>query len=190
MVERLQNNSPENIKNAEKLEQLADENRVEREKQLERGAEQSTAESLEDARHEALELAQERQLETEPDNTAEKAVDRPLKPTKKELDASFDRSMEHIQKDMTPASRAFSKVIHHPVVDKVSDTVGNTIARPNLIIAGGLGTLILCSAVYLIAKQYGYVLSGFEAIGTFLLGWGIGAVIEYARVGFVNQRRR
>lgn len=91
---------------------------------------------------------------------------------------------------MTPASRAFSKVIHHPVVDKVSDTVGNTIARPNLIIAGGLGTLILCSAVYLIAKQYGYVLSGFEAIGTFLLGWGIGAVIEYARVGFVNQRRR
>ena len=96
--------------------------------------------------------------------------------------------MANIQKDMKPASRAFSKVIHNKVVEKTSDVVASTVARPNLIIAGGLGTLILCSAVYLIAKQYGYVLSGFEAIGTFILGWVIGAIIEFARVGFINQK--
>ena len=91
---------------------------------------------------------------------------------------------------MKPASRVFSKVIHNKAIEKTSEITANTIARPNLIIAGGLSTLILCSTVYLIAKQYGYTLSGFEAIGTFILGWAIGAIIEFARVGFINQNKR
>ena len=97
--------------------------------------------------------------------------------------------MKAIRKDMNPAERTFSKVIHNPVVSKVSDTLGNTVARPNLILAGSLGTLILCSIVYIVAKIYGYAIDGFWAIGTFLVGWAIGAVIEFARVGFKNSSK-
>lgn len=140
------------------------------------------------ARKEALELANEVDKESSTDEKAATASpERPHKPTKRELNASFDRTMAQVRSEMNPASRAFSKVIHNPVVDKVSSAAGSTVARPNLIVAGALGTLILCSAIYFIAKHYSYALSGFEAIATFILGWSIGAVVEFARVGFKNK---
>ncbi len=194
MAEKLKDSGQEFNKNAKELEAAGLELEKSLGERLERAAEKSSAEGAESAaRHEALELASSQETEKKPaelENEPVEIVDRPHKPTKKDLDASFKRSMDHVQKDMSPASRTFSKVIHNPAVEKVSDAVGSTIARPNLIIAGGLGTLILCSFVYLVAKQYGYVLSGFEAIGTFILGWCIGAIIEFARAGFLNHRRR
>ena len=92
-----------------------------------------------------------------------------------------------MQSQLNAPSRAFSKVIHNPVVEKTSDVVGNTVARPNLVIAGALGA-IASVVVYIIAKTYGYELSGFETIGLFILGWAIGAIIEYVRVGLLNKR--
>ena len=196
MSERINSSAPEQQKDLESLQDAGAERIAELEKTLESAAEKSGEQSAESARHEALELAKEKE-DTEKKKSAAKSEssekDKPQansKPTKQQLKYSFDRSMTAIRKDMSPASRTFSKIIHNPVVDKVSDAVRNSIARPNLIIAGGLGTLILCSAVYLVAKNYGYILSGFEAIGTFILGWAIGAIIEFARVGFVNQKQR
>lgn len=196
MVEKLQGNSPESARNAAELEAAGAERRAELERQsVERSAEKSSAEKnreLESAKHEALELARDKEAEKEAKTNEQESreIKRTTRPSKGQLDESFKSSMEHIRKDMSPASRTFSKVIHNPAVDAVSNVVGSTIARPNLIIAGGISTLIFCSAIYLIAKQYGYGLSGFEAIGTFVVGWAIGAVIEYARVGLINQKRR
>lgn len=158
------------------------------EKRSERSKEnEPNAAELESTRNEALEQAQSK--EEQPEETAEKPpITAPTEITKKDLDIRFNRTMDHIQKDMSPASRTFSKIIHHPVVDKTSEVIGNTVARPNLILAGGIGTLTVGLAVYLIAKNYGYTLSGFESIGSFILGWSVGAIIEFARVGFKNKR--
>lgn len=142
--------------------------------------------STERVTNEALELAESAEKRPEPETEKPNAIeqDRPLKPTKAELNANFDQAMTQIQSKMSPASRTFSKVIHNPVVDKASSAVGNTIARPNLILAGSIGTLVACSLIYLVSKHYGYELSGSEAIATFVVGWAIGAVVEFARVGF------
>ena len=192
MAEKLQDQGGE-LEHGAELEQAGAERAAELAKEreqatVERG--ETSTEQLDEVRHEAHELAAEATQETAPvsQEIEPQEIVQPSKPTKKQLDENFDRSMETIRQDMKPASRAFSKVIHNKIVEKTSDAVANTVARPNLIIAGGLGTLIVCSAVYLVAKQYGYVLSGFEAIGTFILGWGIGAIIEFARVGFINQK--
>lgn len=191
MAEKLNNSTVESTKELERLQEAGAERSAELERKLEQDAEKSKAEtSVESARDKAMELAHEK-VEQEPAEKPESAeVKTTLRPTKKQRDDNFNRSMGAIRKDMKPASRAFSKVIHNPAVEKISDVAANTIARPNLIIAGGLGTLIFCSAIYLVAKNYGYVLSGFEAIGTFILGWSIGAIIEFARVGFINQKNR
>ena len=188
MVEKIKGSGIESAANAESLELSGKERAAEIEQSLERLEQNQTAENLDEVRNEALELAQEKSPEPIAEKVETQEVKHTSRPTKKQLNDNFDRSMANIRKDMKPASRAFSKVIHNKVVEKTSDVVASTVARPNLIIAGGLSTLILCSAVYLIAKQYGYVLSGFEAIGTFILGWGIGAIIEFARVGFINQK--
>lgn len=146
----------------------------------------------ESAKHEALDEArkQEQADAVKEQPPTEKQPTKPLNPSKEDLSVTFKATMSRARKNMTPAERTFSKVIHNPAVEKVSDAVGSTLARPNLIIAGGLGTLIFGVVIYLTAKHYGYVLSGFEAIGTFILGWCIGAIIEFARVGFANSKQR
>ena len=59
-----------------------------------------------------------------------------------------------MQSELSPASRTFSKVIHNPAVEKTSEVIGSTVARPNLIIAGALGA-IASVIVYFISRRYG-----------------------------------
>lgn len=108
--------------------------------------------------------------------------------TKEVVEAKYQQTLTDMQSNLpSKASKAFSKVIHNPVVEKTSETIGNTIARPNLVISGAIGA-IASVIIYFIARKYGYPLSGFETIGLFILGWAIGAIIEFARVGFLNKK--
>lgn len=149
----------------------------------------SNNKEVESAKNEALELAHSKELKPDAEQAErDKSEKQPSKPTRADLNANFERTMTGIRKDMTPASRTLSKVIHNPTVDKISNVVGNTVARPNLILAGALGTLVVCTVIYLVAKFYGYKLSGSEAIVTFALGWMVGAIVEFARVGMSSKQ--
>lgn len=99
--------------------------------------------------------------------------------TKKQRDDSFNRTMHEVQRQLSTPSRAFSKVIHNKVVERVSETVGTTIARPNAILSGAICAFIATTIVYYLAKNIGYHLSGFESIGAFALGWLIGILFDY-----------
>lgn len=199
MVEKYTAASAESDKqSAEQLENAGEAQRErlqeQREVTIEKTHESNVENTEANARHEALELAtmekENAARQEKAQHSAEKAKPTKRQPSKGDLQASFNATMKQVRKEMSPAERTFSKVIHNPVVEKVSGAVGSTVARPNLIIAGGLGTLIFGAVIYLTAKHYGYVLSGFEAMGTFILGWCIGAIIEFARVGFLNTKRR
>lgn len=108
--------------------------------------------------------------------------------TKKEREASFNSTMKEVQGKMKPGSRAFSKVIHTKPVEKISDIIGSTIARPDAILSGALIAFIFTLVVYLVAKQYGYPLSGFESIGAFVLGWVIGILFDYFKVLITGKK--
>lgn len=103
-------------------------------------------------------------------------------PTKVERKQAYERLMSGAQAHMSPASKTFSNFIHNPAIEKSSDAVGATIARPNALLAGSIAAFILPLTVYLIARYYGYSLSGLETIATFLLGWVIGLMFDYFRV--------
>ncbi|XMT17170.1 hypothetical protein QTN79_00695 [Candidatus Saccharibacteria bacterium oral taxon 488] len=187
MSEKIHGANPELAKNAGELERSAGEVERSAAEQLERRAEQATGqrhEKLDDARHEALEQAEARQT-AETEKLA--APETPRQITKADRTDSYRKTMKKMQSELSPASRTFSKVIHNPAVEKASEAIGGTVARPNLIIAGALGA-ISSVVVYFIARHYGYVLSGSETIILFGCGWVIGAIIEYARVGFLNKR--
>lgn len=188
MSEKINETSPELAKQASELERARSEVERAAAEQLEKRAETATAEHgperVDTARHEALERAhssQEREVV---------AVETPAERkqfTKADREASYQHTMKQMRTKLSPSSHAFSKVIHSPVVEKTSDIVGNTVARPNLIIAGALGA-ILSVIVYFIAKRYGYVLSGSETIILFVCGWIVGALFEYVRVGFSGRK--
>ncbi len=143
------------------------------------------------AKHEALEQAEkmereQRQHEAKQDVNTER---RPL--TKKERnkarEASFHATMEAVQSQMPKASQAFSRIIHNKTGEKVSDAAGNTIARPNAILAGAVFAFALTLVVYLIARYYGYPLSGTETIASFAFGWILGNVFDYVRILVIGK---
>jgi len=102
--------------------------------------------------------------------------------SKKERNASYKHHMKQLQTELKPSQRAFSKVIHNPAVEKTSEVVGSTIARPNAILSGAVVAFFLVLGVYLISKYYGYPLSGFESIGAFIVGWIIGLLYDFFKV--------
>lgn len=128
---------------------------------------------------------------------AEKSAKRPKEgpaPTKrrgiskKERDASFKKHMKQVQAEMSAPERAFSKVIHAKAIEKTSEVVGSTIARPNAILSGAIMAFVLVLVVYLLAKNLGYVLSGFETIGAFIIGWALGVLYDYFRVMVTGKK--
>lgn len=187
MSEKIHGANPELAKNAGELERSAGEVERSAAEKLEERAERAVKqqhEGIDKARHEALE-----QAETCETTKAEKpsTPETPRQITKDDRAASYKKTMKKMQSELSPASRTFSKVIHNPAVEKASEAIGGTVARPNLIIAGALGA-ISSVVIYFVARHYGYVLSGSETIILFGCGWVIGAIIEYARVGFLNKR--
>ena len=177
--------------------------------------EQTSAEALEQTRHEQLDkLAAERERknnETEKTNVetsvaeakeaaakAEKKTEPVAAKLEKKRDtpaarrakakASYKKTMKETQAHMKPAQRSFSKVIHNPAVEKSSEVVGSTVARPNAILTGSVLAFLFTLALYVFARYYGYPLSGSETIAAFILGWVVGLLFDYLRVMITGKK--
>lgn len=108
--------------------------------------------------------------------------------SKSEKKKSYKKTLTHVQAELPAAQRAFSKVIHNPAVEKTSEVVGSTVARPNALLSGGIVAFALVLAVYIVAKTFGYPLSGFESFGAFIVGYAIGILYDYFRVLITGKR--
>lgn len=179
-----QENQPRTIENTH---EALDEFGQEQSERLRAHYEQAGEKSLEhkkdsdNAKHEAIEAA----ISHEKPAQHERHISSPAVrrgSIKSERTASYKRTMTQVQSEMSAPSRAFSKVIHTKVIEKTSDAAASTVARPNAILAGAIFAFIFTLATYLIAKQYGYQLSGFETIGSFVLGWVVGLLFDYFRI--------
>lgn len=106
---------------------------------------------------------------------------------KKVREESYGRTMKNIQAELSFTEQAFSKVIHNKFIEKTSDIAGNTIARPNALLAGAFCAFILTLITYVIAKKIGYSLSGFETILAFIIGWIIGNLYDIFRSIFQSR---
>ncbi len=162
------------------LETLRQEQQDRLKEKLEKSPEKNQ-ENVEDVRREALEQAAKAEKETTAEKVPAPAERRgPL--TKREKDASFDKTMSEVRSHLSSPSRTFSKFIHNKTIERTSDVVGKTIARPNAILSGSIFAFIFTLGVYLIANYNGYALSGSETIASFAVGWIVGLVFDYVRV--------
>lgn len=145
--------------------------------------------------HEAQEAAREHAESSKQEKVPSQEIEQESRQeqqstTKNRQKESFQKTMNTVQSQMSAPSRTFSKIIHNPIIEKVSDTASKTIARPNAILSGSLMALVFTLAIYYIARSNGYPLTGTETIAAFVLGWAIGNIIDYARIVFINKRNR
>lgn len=186
MAERL--NIPEHGEQGpEALEQTRNERRAEVERTLERESKKIEKQDLQELKNSAEKAAEVEKKSEKEVAPAEKRRDTPAQRRAK-AKASYKKTMKETQSHMKPAERTFSKVIHAPVVEKTSEAVGSTVARPNAILAGSVAAFLFTLGLYAFAKYYGYPLSGSETIAAFVLGWLVGLLFDYLRVMVTGKR--
>ncbi len=154
----------------------------------ERAAEKSPEANVDSARREVEQVAHEKEPTTRDASKETSPAERRGPASKRERKTSYDRTMQEVRSEMSGPSRVFSAVIHNPIVEKVSDAVGGTVARPNAILSGASFAFLFTLAIYLIARFNGYPLSGTESIASFAGGWLLGIVFDYFRLLILGKK--
>lgn len=96
--------------------------------------------------------------------------------------SSFNETMEEATRLMPFHQRVFSKVIHSKTLSTLNEFVGTVIVRPNPLLLGAVTSFGFTLVTYLMAKNLGYRLSGFEPIAAFVIGWLLGFSYDLLRV--------
>jgi len=91
---------------------------------------------------------------------------------------SLNQSLKSIRRNLTPAEKQFSRIIHNQAVDQISEVSSNTIARPSGLLVGGISAFCSSIAVMIICRYFGYEYNYFIGIAAFVIGFGIGIVFE------------
>jgi hypothetical protein len=129
----------------------------------------------------AREIIHKKEPEPEPSAKAEKeAAPKPAHHPLLHHKINYAQTMASLQRHLTPASRAFSRVIHTPVVEKTSEALEKSVARPSVVAGATWTALIVGGGFYFTARHFGYMLSGSELLFSFVLGALIGLMIEGA----------
>lgn len=99
--------------------------------------------------------------------------------TKDDKQRAYTHTIKHVQSKLSKPSRSFSKVIHSPVVERTSEALEKTVARPSAILGGALFATVGLAVMSFFARRYGFTLSGTELILFVSAGWLLGLVVEF-----------
>ncbi|MGI9028318.1 MAG: hypothetical protein ACR2FM_05780 [Candidatus Saccharimonadales bacterium] len=91
---------------------------------------------------------------------------------------AYQQQIQRVQQKEKPAERAFSKFIHQPVIEEISQLAEDTIARPSGLLAGGLFSAVSSLLVLWICRHYGYEYNFIIGLGGFVAGFVIGLLVE------------
>ncbi len=175
MTEHGAEHSPEHGRSPERSAELR-EAAAEALKNIERAAEtvgENAADKLEAARE-----AIEHQAEAPVVPIAEKEAPKKHHPTIFDKQHAYWQTVHAMQRRLKPASRAFSKVIHAPAIEKTSDIAAKTVFRPSVTLGATTTALVVGAFFYITAQTYGFPLRGSEFAVSLLAGAILGLILE------------
>lgn len=145
--------------------------------QAERARQEKSAENLakirEMAEREAKEAEAVAQTEVPASETGSLlGVQQSLKTT------AYKRTLGKIQQKLPPSLRIFSRLIHSPVIDKVSAVSAQTVARPSGILGGSICAFLGSVIVLYYSKHYGFKYNYLMVFIIFAGGYLAGAGLE------------
>lgn len=91
---------------------------------------------------------------------------------------NYRQTLGSVQRKLPELSRRFSTVIHAPAVEKTSEVLEATLARPSVLLGTTWTALLVGTSFYLVARHYGYALSGSELLFSFVVGALVGLTGE------------
>jgi hypothetical protein len=109
---------------------------------------------------------------------AEPAAPAPVRPAYFNHRLNYHQTLSSMQRKLPELGRAVSRVIHAPAIEKTSEVLESTVARPSVILGSTWTAVLVGTIFYLAARHYGYALSGSELLFSFVVGALLGLVGE------------
>ena len=91
---------------------------------------------------------------------------------------SAPRVLNQARKELKPAERTVSKIVHNPKVEAISSITGATVARPSGFLYGAIFSFVFTIGFLMISKRYGYEYNAIVGVITFVIGYLVGLVVE------------
>jgi len=91
---------------------------------------------------------------------------------------TFKKTLSKVQKELPPADRMFSKVVHAPIVDKMSAAGERTVARPIGILGGGTFALLGSLFSTYFSRRFGMSYNIFMFVIFFVIGYIASTLVE------------
>lgn len=177
---------------AESSEHLLSEH-AEKNEHQQRQANEKLAQDIQEARQDIAETARsDEQLNPiEKLQEAEKAAEPPAQGhVNRELkQATLQRELTHIRRHLSAPQRQLSKVIHQPVVRKVSEVSSKTVSRPSGLLGGSLLAFIGSSGYLYLAKHQGFRYNYGFFLALFFGGFLVGLTLELLVWTATHSRR-
>lgn len=92
---------------------------------------------------------------------------------------TYKKTLQHVQRQLPKTQRAFSKFIHRPVVEAVSEASAKTVARPSGLLGGGICALLGSAALVWMSRHYGFYYNFFVFIALVAAGFALGVLLEW-----------
>lgn len=93
-------------------------------------------------------------------------------------DETLKRTLKQVRTKLSAPSRAFSRVVHQPAVDAVSQAASKTVARPSGFLGGSILAFVGSSAFLWVARHYGFSYNYLIFVLFFAGGFVIGMFLE------------
>lgn len=99
-------------------------------------------------------------------------IDRNLK------NKAYKKELHRVQSHLPKAQRSFSKFIHAPSIEAVSEVGGKTVARPSGLLGGGIVALLGSGLLVWTSRHYGFQYNFFVFIALLIAGFFVGLILE------------
>lgn len=112
--------------------------------------------------------------------SSEKSHDQPRSHhiTKDIKNVTFQRSLVRVRKRLSAPNKVLSSVVHQPVVERVSEAAGRTVARPSGFLGGGLFAFMGTLTLLYVTRKYGYEFNYLVFFMLFIGGFMVGSILE------------
>lgn len=98
--------------------------------------------------------------------------------TKQIKKSAYRKVIKQAQSQMKGVDKSFSKFIHKPTVEKVSDVSARTVARPTSLLFGSVFAFIASLIFYIFAKRSGFEYNYLLFLMVFIGGYFVGLIFE------------
>lgn len=160
-----------------------------------------SAEKIQESKNETLSIEKTRERVREIQNTTaassqksqqeDTSSSRVFLPSLESAAETLAKTLGAIRRNLTPSEKSFSKVMHNPIVNTVTEATAKTLARPYAILSGGI---VACtgSAIYMYyTRHLGYRYNFFVPVLLFFAGLIAGIAVEVLyKTSQLRRKRR